>query len=276
MDLLLVVELEPVLDRAQEAIRRGQLLGIVAADVARVRQLVERGQRGANSQLGVRPAVNELEELHRELDVADAPGPELQLTLAQPATRHFALAAHFHGANGAERFGGERSSPQMLRGGLVECRAERAVARDRSRPQQCLELPWLGPLVPVRLVGRERPHERPIASFRSQIEVDPETPAGDVHHRLAFAGRDSGVDIGPAHQHDVDVRRVVELAAPELSHADDGQPGGRGQFHGRVEHVRRHVGECARHHLEGIEADEIPGGDAKELVTLPTHEPVDG
>ena len=92
VDLLLVVELQTVLDRAQEAVR--------ARSTARrrggrrsPRPPTRRARRAwsANPQLGVGPAVNELEELHRELDVADAAGPELQLTLAQPATRHFAL-----------------------------------------------------------------------------------------------------------------------------------------------------------------------------------------
>ena len=100
--LLLVVELEPVLDRAQEAVRVGQLLGVVASDVAGVRQLVERDERAANPQLGVGAAVNELQQLHRELDVADATGTELQLAVAQTSTRHLALGADLHRTHRAE------------------------------------------------------------------------------------------------------------------------------------------------------------------------------
>ncbi len=55
---------------------------------------------------------------------------------------------------------------------VQEAGAEFAVARDGVCTQQRLHLPHLGPLRVVRPVGRERPDDRPAATFRTQIQID--------------------------------------------------------------------------------------------------------
>ena len=77
--LLLLDELDPVLDRAQEAVGVGQGHGVVVVDVAGRAQARQRAERGAVADLGVVAAVDELQELHRELHVADPAGGPLEL-----------------------------------------------------------------------------------------------------------------------------------------------------------------------------------------------------
>ena len=50
-----------------------------------------------------------------------------------------------------------------------------------ARLEQGLELPRLGPPVPVGLVALDRAHQSPVAALGPQVGVDPEAVAGDVH-----------------------------------------------------------------------------------------------
>ena len=65
-----LLQLQPVLDGPQEAVRRGQLRCVVAADVAAVGERGQRDHRGGAAQRLVAAAVDELQQLHRELHVA--------------------------------------------------------------------------------------------------------------------------------------------------------------------------------------------------------------
>ena len=71
-------QLRTVLDGAQEAIARCELISITASDIAAVPQRLDRLQRRAHTQESVRSAVDELEELDREFDVAQAAAAELE------------------------------------------------------------------------------------------------------------------------------------------------------------------------------------------------------
>ena len=81
--LLLVPELEPVLDGAQEEVGLGEPAGVRRLDVAAVRQLLERVERGGGADRLVVAAVDELQELDRELDVADPAAPSLELAVGE-------------------------------------------------------------------------------------------------------------------------------------------------------------------------------------------------
>ena len=74
-------QLEPVLDGTQEPVGGDQRGGVLAADVAAGRQRVQRGQRAADPQRGVDPAVHHLQQLDGELDVPQAAAAELELAL---------------------------------------------------------------------------------------------------------------------------------------------------------------------------------------------------
>ena len=77
-----LVELDPVLERAQERVGVVQRLAVLAADVRRLGSA--RRARSASSAARIRlvgAAVHELQQLDRELDVAQPAGAELELPL---------------------------------------------------------------------------------------------------------------------------------------------------------------------------------------------------
>ena len=138
--------------------------GVVVVDVAGLDHLGEGRQRGRSPQLGIEVAVHQLEQLHGELDVADAARPPLELPLGQPLAGDLGLAWAFMARS-------ERSSSavkgwfQSQRWAASRPGADRGVAGHGPGLQQRLELPGFGPLVPVRLVGVERAHERAVAAL---------------------------------------------------------------------------------------------------------------
>ena len=85
--LALVLELHDVLDAAQEAVGVVEARRVGGVDVAAAAQVVEGGERAASAELVVDAAVHELEQLHGELDVADAAGPVLHVAVAVAAGR---------------------------------------------------------------------------------------------------------------------------------------------------------------------------------------------
>ena len=82
-----VPQLQPMLQAAQEAVGVGQLPGVVVVDVARRPELGQDGERRRRPQIGIESAVHELEQLHGELDVADAAPAALHLAVGEPAAR---------------------------------------------------------------------------------------------------------------------------------------------------------------------------------------------
>ena len=80
--LLLVAELQTVLDRAEERVRVAEAVGVGRSTYPPSRA-VERVERGGRTDALVVAAVHELEELHRELDVADAAATTLELAIRE-------------------------------------------------------------------------------------------------------------------------------------------------------------------------------------------------
>ena len=163
-------------------------------------------------------------------------------------------------------------------GGVEPAVAQGGVAGHGPRLQQRLELPRLGPAVPVGLVGVDRAHQRAVPALGAEVGVDPEAVAGDLHHR-------SGPPLEPvaaplAGEDHVDVAGVVELRPAELSHADHGEAdavgavpvAGFGEGAGRGETLSAELGQAEADDVEGVGADEITGGDPEELEVAPLHE----
>ena len=75
------VQLQAVLDGAQEAVRRGERGSVVAADVTAGGEGRQRVQRGPAAQRVVGPAVHELQQLYGELHVPQPARSELELAL---------------------------------------------------------------------------------------------------------------------------------------------------------------------------------------------------
>ena len=73
-------QLSAVFDGAQESVARGELIRVAARDVATLAQRLNRLQRRSHAQEGVGATVNQLEQLNRKLNVAQAAAPELELT----------------------------------------------------------------------------------------------------------------------------------------------------------------------------------------------------
>ena len=190
-----VAQLHAVLEEAQHAVVARERRCLGAADVALLDERVERLERAALADAVVGQAVDELEQLHRELDVADAAGTELDLVrdLGRRDVLGHPLA---HPLHAVDEVLARRARPDLRLDGAHVRVAELGIPGDRPRLQQRLELPALRPAVVVRQVRIERAHERALLALGPQVRVDLpqrrlDLDAGDAAHRLhGQPGRD--------------------------------------------------------------------------------------
>lgn len=138
-------------------------------------------------------------------------------------------------------------------------------------------LPRLGPSHVVVLIRRERTREGARLALRPQPEIDAERLTlrrhlADGPKELLRPAHGVGL-IAVVHEHDVDVGAVVELAAPELPHADDAEPIGiaEGCFQARV----GEVGEGRTGRGDVGSRAEIEKRDAQHLATLEAPQSVE-
>ncbi len=163
--LLLLDQLQAMLHVAEEPVRSRERVGVGLVDVAGAPELLERDERRRRADGVVVAPVHELQQLHRELDVADAAAAPLDLAVAQLLARDLALGPRLHRPHGAQVVEPERPLPDPgLRDRQPPFR-QFGVARRGPGLEECLELPRLGPRVPVRGVGVERPDERAVATL---------------------------------------------------------------------------------------------------------------
>ena len=73
------LQLQAVLEDPQEPVRAVELCAVVTPDVAVRGERLQRDQRAGGAQPGVGAAVDQLQQLHRELDVAQAAAAQLEL-----------------------------------------------------------------------------------------------------------------------------------------------------------------------------------------------------
>ena len=120
---------------AQEPVRLGQLLGVVAVDVAGTPPARRAPSRVVgDAQLGVEAAVHELQELHGELDVADAAPPALHLPVGEALAGQLGLDAGLQAAQRAQVVGAEGAAPEVLAGAASKAGAELGGRRRRPAP----------------------------------------------------------------------------------------------------------------------------------------------
>ena len=174
-------------------------------------------------------AVDELEELHRELDVGQRPRAQLQVELRVLAGWDaLALDPRLHAPDLAHVVLGKRS---RYTNGSTSARnrsAERRRRRRRAGPEQRLELPGQPQSVVVRAVPVERPGERALLALRPQVGVDAEGLAlggrrADLRTScvaMRSAASKSRGAVAVVHEQHVDVGRVRQLLAAEAAHAD--------------------------------------------------------
>ena len=139
-------------DGAQQSVGVGHGVGIVGIDVARGLEHAQGLERVATAQLVVDMTMHELQELHGELDIADAAGTALQLPVGEAPLRHLGLGAFLHLPDRTEGIGVEGSGPEAVLRMFEPERTQRCVAGHGLGLDQRLELPRVGPAVPVALV----------------------------------------------------------------------------------------------------------------------------
>ncbi len=238
-----LAQLQPVLGGPQELVRVGQALRVVPADEAAVAQRRQRRQGGPDLQRGLGPAVYQLQQLYRELDVAQAARAELDLAL-QLVGRQVCDHPPAHGLGVGDEAGTLRGRPHQRGQRLDVALPQLQVAGERAGLEQRLELPGGRPALVVGLVAVQGAHQRPGASLRPERGVHlPGRLAADPHGvggEPGGAGQCRGLPVrGPAagviggrfglgDEHHVDVGDVVQLPATRLAHPDDGQPAAGG------------------------------------------------
>ena len=231
-----LTELHAVLEHAQHAVVAREGRGIRSPDVSLGDQGVQRLQRAALPDPIVAEAVDELQQLDGELDVADAAGPELDLVrkLAGGDVLGDPLA---HALHVVDEVLARRARPHLRLDRSDVRGPELDIPRDGTGLQERLELPALRPAVVVRQVRVQRPHERALLALGPQIRIDlPERRldlgARDASHRQHGEPRGDVDDtalsdlleqlvVGTRDEDDIDVAHVVELAGARLAHADD-------------------------------------------------------
>ena len=248
---LLVVEvLDAVLDATQEFVSLGQAVGARRLHQPAGGEFVERLQGGARANLGELPAARHQQQLHDELDLADAAARELDVVRAFGPAGGAALRFFAH-------LGVQLT--QALEDAVVEVaavdeRGDQPAQRDRAavlharawrddaafQPGETLPLAALH--LQVLLEHRHAHARRAGVAVRPQREVDAEHEAvfggfadqrvealADLRKILVRADAAGavaalaavGVTIFLVDVDQVDVGRHIEFARAELAHADD-------------------------------------------------------
>ena len=284
------VQLDAVLEGAQDLVGVGEHGGVRSPHVATGRQRGEGVERGARVQALVGAAVDQLEQLDGELHVAQTTGTELELAggLGGGDVLLDATAHRLHVVD--EVLPGGRLPDHRLHRGEV-LRPQRGVAGQVTRLEQGLELPRLGPALVVGTVAGHGAHERPLLALRPQRRVDrPQAAVGGrvgarVHHPGRHPRRDveRGGLVGALDrlrdEDDVDVGDVVELATAGLAHADDGEAAGLPLVTQLVDRdpdraLERRAGEVGQgapdlgQELHGVLGRRVAGGDAEQLAPV--------
>src|SRR5439155_5375270 len=192
-------------------------------------------------QPGVITAVEQLERLDDELDLADAAAAELDVGGQRlAAALELPVDLLLHGADRGHDARVDAGPVDDLARPVHEARPYLGIAGRDARLQQGLALPQLGAVAVIGAVGFERVGDGAHPSLRPQPQIHAEDVAL-LRHRLddgddvaadarevlaagdAALGAAGGVALGAVDEHQVDVRGVVELLAAELAHADHGQ-----------------------------------------------------
>jgi hypothetical protein len=277
-------DLQTVLHAPQEPVGVGQRLGIGVGHVPLGGERPEHRERVRCSQALVSAAVHDLQQLHRELDVADPAAAALDLDELLPALTDVLLEPHLGAADVVDRAGRELGGIHERLDAPQERLAELGVARDRASLDQRLAFPGRRLALVVREGPLERAAERPCPSPGPQADVDSERDAlrgrfgqrrGEGRHGSlgALLGGRPGARM---HEQQVDVARVVQLRPAELAEPDHGEPWVVDERQGKGT-GDADVGDRADLGDDVVEpgALEVPGGHAEHRATPEPPEPVE-
>ncbi len=256
-----LAQLDAVLEHAQLTVGAVERRGIRAPDVTPRTERLEGVERRAGAHPLVGASVDELQQLHGELDVAQTARAELDLAclLADGHVRLDATAHRLRVLHEVLALAGlPHHRPHRGDVGL----ADLTVARDGARLEERLELPALRPALVVVAVARDGAHEGALLALRAQRGVDlpqrtlPRARRASAHQLGRELRSEAQGDVlvdpvrGLRDEDDVDVGDVVELAPARLAHADDGESSLLGALDAlrrdvqpRLERGTREVGE---------------------------------
>ena len=211
-----------MLEQAKELIGGGHIRRVVPPDVAACPEGGQRVDRRRHVQRLVGATVHQLQQLHRELDVAQPAAAEFDLA-ASDVGGHQLLHPPPHRLNFAHEILTLASGPHHRhhRGDVLLTQFR--VTGGRAGFQQRLKLPGLGPLLVVGNMRVDGPHQLAVAAFRAQRGVHLEKGVRCQPHHLA--GHPGRYRIGRLGNEDhVDVADVVQFARTAFAHRDDRQP----------------------------------------------------
>ncbi len=166
-------DLQAMLERPEEAVRPAERGRVVATHVPLVREDLERAQRVRLAEPFVPPAVDDLQQLHRELDVADASSSALDLDVGLAGGADVLLEADLDASDLVDRRLGEHLGEHERGHGVDERAPELGFARDGSGLDQRLALPGRGLRLVVPAHRVERPRQRAARAARTERRCRP-------------------------------------------------------------------------------------------------------
>jgi hypothetical protein len=300
--LAVVFKLETVFEMAKELVGAGEAAVFDRREEFFVAEAGESEHGAAMTDPGFAAAVETLEALHEELDIADAAGGELDVDAAGVALAGGELFVDAEAGLGDGFDGGE-----VERCGIDERFDEgeegaggRWVPGGGTGLDKHLQLPVAAAGLIVGLGGVERHDHFAVAAFGTEPEIDAVADAfggvtgeeigdevGDLLREL-FVGDDvwsGGVAVGGIEEDEVDVGAVIELFAAELAHGEHRERGrgeaialgvvGDGAAEGDVEDGVGEVGEFAGGFGEIGEAADVAEENTEKFAAAETGK-VDG
>lgn len=302
MGLAVVFELEAVFEVAEELVGAGEAAVFDGGEELFIVEAGEGEHGAAVADPGFAAAVEALEALDEELDIADAARGEFDVERAglELAAGELFVDAEAGLGDGFE--GGEVEGGGVDEGldEVEEFAAGGGVAGGDAGFDEHLELPVAAAGLVVVFGGVEGDCDLAEASFGAEPEVDAVADAfggvageefrrelGDLDGEL-FVGDDvgsGGVAVGGVEEDEIDVGAVVELFAAEFADGEDGERSGGEAVaagvvgddagEGDVEDGVGEVGEFAGGFRELGEAADIAQEDAEEFPAAEAGE-VDG
>ena len=189
--LTVLAELQPMLQLAQEDVGLAETGVFFVPEESLVGEAVQRQERVPLSEPGVFSAVLQLQRLHAELQLADAPPSELDVGVRAPLRAQSRVDTVLHRADLEDRVRVGSGGIDQRLDPLDEAAARGQTARSGPRLDQGLALPAFRPIPVVGQGGLERHGDVPVLPARAQTEIDPEdlslgTP--DPEHPEPLAG----------------------------------------------------------------------------------------
>ena len=248
MRLPIVEHLKPMLDGPQEGVGAFQNAAFLVGQSACLHEPPHRLERRAGADLWRIAPAQELQELDRELDIANPAPAVLDVGIIRPVANGPVFDPSLERLDAAD-VGPRQPAAVYPRLHLGEHpRSEGLVAGDTTGLHPRLPLPGAAMTVVIleQLLLRHR--RRSVRSVRPQPQINAvggsqvgwfhDQPHRLLHHALEELGVRAG--LGPIHaafgrmdEHEIDVAGVVQLHAAELAHRDHrdggvfpGQPAG--------------------------------------------------